>query len=465
MAAGRGRARARMMTLREAAAAMSGELRGADGRLEGVSTDTRTLASGDLFFALKGERFDAAAFVTEAFERKAAGVVLARDAVRAEFDAGALIVVDDARAALGRLAASWRARFTLPLVGLTGSNGKTTVKEMIAAILQQACSDAPQVLATEGNLNNDIGLPLTLLRLRAGHRYAVVEMGMNHAGEIRYLTGLARPDVALITNAGWAHVGLLGSTDAIARAKGEIFEGLARDGIAVINADDKYAREWRALNAGRRVIAFGLDAPAEVTGRYAGHALDSEIVLETPAGKADFTLPVPGEHNVRNALAAAAVGIALDLPVAVIARGLAAYKGTKGRLQRYAGANGATLIDDTYNANPDSALAAIAVLAAMPGKRILVLGDMGELGDRGGELHVEVGRAAREAGIDQLMTLGELSRLSAAEFGPHARHFDRIEDLLAALAPWLDAASCVLVKGSRFMQMERVVQACKAAGQ
>jgi len=452
-----------MMSLREAAVAMLGELRGTDGGLTGVSTDTRTLSAGDLFFALKGERHDATAFLHQAFDRGTAAAVIGRDALREDLDGHAIIIVDDARAALGRLAASWRARFSMPLVGLTGSNGKTTVKEMIAAVLVQACGDPARVLATEGNLNNDIGLPLTLLRLRQQHRYAVVEMGMNHAGEIRYLTQLARPDVALITNAGWAHVGLLGSRAAIAQAKGEIFEGLAPDGIAVINVDDAHADDWRNLNAGRRIIGFGLDAPAEVTGRYTGHALDSEIVLRTPAGETNFTLSVPGAHNVRNALAAAAVGIALELPIAVIAAGLAGYQGTKGRLQRYRGLNGAMLIDDTYNANPDSTLAAIAVLAGMPGKRILVLGDMGELGDREKALHADVGRAARAAGVERVATLGELTRETAAAFGEGARHFTRIEDLLVVLAPELDAATSVLIKGSRFMQMERVAQALKAA--
>jgi UDP-N-acetylmuramoyl-tripeptide--D-alanyl-D-alanine ligase len=450
-----------MMRLEEASAAMAGELHGAGATFTGVSTDSRRLAIGELFFALKGERFDAAQFVDQAFAAGAAGAVVGRDSFRAVTAGGALIVVDDPRSALGRLAAYWRKRFTLPLVGLTGSNGKTTVKDMIATVLRVRCTEPAQVLATEGNLNNDIGLPLTLLRLRQDHRYAVIEMGMNHAGEIRYLTALAAPDIALINNAGTAHIGLLGSREAIARAKGEIFEGLPARGIAVVNADDPYAPLWRDLASSRRIVDFGLDQPAQVRGRYRGHALSSDIVLTTPAGEARFNLPLPGEHNVRNALAAAAAAHALDIPPALTARALASFRGPKGRMQRYTGVHGAVVIDDSYNANPDSTLAAISVLAHTPGKRVLVLGDMGELGDEGEALHAQVGATARAAGIERLLTLGQLSEQAARAFGPPARHFANIEDLIAALRDELGPDTTLLVKGSRFMQMERVVQSFK----
>jgi len=450
------------MNLREAALTIAGELHGIDRCFIGVSTDTRSLAPGELFFALKGERFDAAQFLDAALASGAAGAVIGREAGRAWPVGASVILVDDARAALGRLAAHWRARFTLPLLGLTGSNGKTTVKDMIATVLRAHCGDAAQVLATEGNLNNDIGLPLTLLRLRAGHRYAVIEMGMNHEGEIRYLTGLARPDVALITNAGTAHIGILGSREAIARAKGEIYEGLPTGGVALVNADDDYAPMWRALNASRKSVEFALDAPAAVTGRYTGHALKSEIIVGTPAGEARFTLPLPGVHNVRNAVAAAAACYVLDVPAETIARALGEFHAPKGRLQRFEGLHGSVLIDDTYNANPDSALAAIAVLAALPGKRVLVLGDMGELGDEGAEQHRRVGEAAQQAGIDRLLTLGTLSEASTLAFGAGACHYTEIEALIAALASELASGATLLVKGSRFMRMERVVQACKA---
>ena len=447
-----------MMSLREAAAAMNGELHGADARVGGVSTDTRTLRPADLFFALKGERFDAARFLDEAYARGAAGAVVSRDAASVS-RSNASIVVDDARAALGRLAAAWRQRFTPVLVGLTGSNGKTTVKDMIAAVLRIACADPEHVLATEGNLNNDIGVPLTLLGLRSTHRYAVVEMGMNHAGEIRYLTKLAAPDVALVNNVGAAHIGLLGSLDAIAAAKGEIFEGLPPSGIAVINADDAFAPYWRGLNMGRRIVDFGLDNPAEVTGSYRGHALTSEIVVRSPQAEDAFVLPLPGAHNVRNALAAAAVSIALDVPLESVARALAAFGGCEGRMQRVRALHGARLIDDTYNANPDSMLAAIAVLARMPGKRVLVLGDMAELGSDAPAMHAQVGRAARDAGIDRLFTLGDLSLGLCTAYGSGGQHHSRIEDLLPAVERELDADTTVLVKGSRSMRMERVVQA------
>jgi UDP-N-acetylmuramoyl-tripeptide--D-alanyl-D-alanine ligase len=452
-----------MMSLRAAAEAMNGELRAADGAVGGISTDTRTLTSRDLFFALKGERFDAARFLDQAFARGAAAAVVERGSVPTNVHTQPLIVVDDARAALGRLAANWRLRFTLPLVGLTGSNGKTTVKEMIAAVLRHVCDEPEQVLATPGNLNNDIGVPLTLLGLRALHRYAVIEMGMNHAGEIRYLTRLARPSVALINNAGSAHIGLLGSVAEIAAAKGEIYEGLEASGIAVVNADEAFAPLWRGLNPRRRIIEFGLDAPAEVTGRYRGHALHSEIVLRTPSGAAAFELQAPGVHNVRNALAAAAVAVALEVPADTIARGLASFGGFEGRMQRRQAINGAVLIDDTYNANPDSMRAAIAVLAQVPGKRVLVLGDMAELGNLAPELHAQVGQAARDSGIERLLTLGEFAQYTCAAFGRGGQHFSRIEDLLAALELELDADTTMLVKGSRSMRMERVVQAFEVA--
>jgi UDP-N-acetylmuramoyl-tripeptide--D-alanyl-D-alanine ligase len=282
-----------MMTLREAAAAMQGVLHGTDRPFTSVSTDTRRLAPEALFFAIRGERFDGVQFASQALGAGAAAAVATAEAVQV-LEAGAVwIQVDDVRLALGRLAAHWRGKFELPLIAVTGSNGKTTVKEMIAAVLRQAAAASEEVLATEGNLNNDIGMPLTLLKLRARHRYAVIEMGMNHAGEIGYLTHIARPDVALVTNAGAAHIGMLGSLEAIARAKGEIYEGLSEEGVAIVNADDAFAPTWRKQNARRRTLAFGLDAGAEITGRYTGHALDSEIVVRTPAWEAALRLPDP----------------------------------------------------------------------------------------------------------------------------------------------------------------------------
>lgn len=457
-----------MMRLSEAARAIPAELRGEDRAFDAVSTDTRTLAPRTLFVALEGERFDGHDFLGEAAAKRAAGALVQDSGSGIADAAGALplLVVENTRLALGTLAAYWRKKFSMPLVALTGSNGKTTVKEMLASILREAVaaeSKIPnpesRVLATRGNLNNDIGVPLTLLELGPGHRYAVVEMGMNHAGEIRYLTRLAAPDVALINNAGPAHLEFFGSVEAIARAKGEIFEGLTPGGTAVINADDHHAGLWRTLAGGRQVIDFGLSRPAAVSARYALRYLESEIVVRTPHGEAQAVLKAPGLHNVRNALAASAAATALEVPAPAIARGLAGYAGIKGRMQRKTALHGATLIDDTYNANPESVRAAVAVLAQAPGARLLVLGDMGELGAGGAGMHAEIGTLARESGIERLLTLGELAAHAARAFGPGGRHFTRIEDLLAELENALAPDLTVLVKGSRFMQMERVVKA------
>jgi UDP-N-acetylmuramoyl-tripeptide--D-alanyl-D-alanine ligase len=455
-----------MMRLSEAARAIPAELRGEDRTFEAVSTDTRTLGPSALFVALNGERFNGHAFLEQAAQRHAAGALVEKSGIGSQ-ETGrglSLLVVEDSRLALGKLAASWRTRFSMPLVALTGSNGKTTVKEMLASILRAASAE-DAVLATRGNLNNDIGVPLTLLELKAGHRYAVIEMGMNHAGEIRYLTRLAAPDVALVNNAAPAHIEFFGSVEGIARAKGEIFEGLAPGGTAVINADDDYAGMWRELASGRRIVDFGLSGSAVVSATYRLRWLESEIVLKTPLGEARAVLKAPGLHNVRNALAASAAAVALQVPAQAIARGLERYAGVKGRLQQKAGLNGATLIDDTYNANPASARAAIAVLAQAPGETLLVLGDMGELGAGAADLHAEIGRFAHEQGVSKLFALGEHSVHAARAFGAGARHFARIEDLLAeaerALAPGVTA----LIKGSRFMQMERVVKRIERAQQ
>jgi UDP-N-acetylmuramoyl-tripeptide--D-alanyl-D-alanine ligase len=459
-----------MMRLSEAAHAIPAELRGEDRAFDAVGTDTRALSPQALFVALKGDRYDGHDFISQAVQKRAAGAMIQKSGLGIE-DRGLsgrlpLLIVDDTKKSLGTLAAYWRNKFDMPLVALTGSNGKTTVKEMLASILREACSAQtpvldPQscVLATRGNLNNDIGVPLTLLELEAGHRYAVIEMGMNHTGEIRYLARLAAPDVALINNAGAAHVEFLGSVEAVARAKGEIFEGLKPDGTAVINADDRHAGLWRELAGGRSVVDFGIEHRAAVSATYQLSWLESEIVLKTPQGVARALLKAPGLHNVRNALAASAAAVALKVPAPAIAKGLERFSGTRGRLQRKAGVRGAMLIDDTYNANPDSARAAIAVLAQAPGKRLLVLGDMGELGPGAAEMHAEVGRRARESGVERLLTLGELSAHATRAFGPGARHFTRIEELFAEIENALAPDVAVLIKGSRFMRMERVVKA------
>lgn len=447
-----------MMKLSLAAEMLGATLHGTDAELMAVSTDSRAIAAGDLFIALRGERFDAHEFVPQVAAAGAAGAIVAVDAVAGLKDCGLpLIAVPDTRLALGRLAAAWRARHALPLIAVTGSNGKTTTKDMIACILQAAFGDA--VLATQGNLNNDIGLPLTLLKLRAHHQAAIVEMGMNHPGEIGYLTRIARPSVALVTNAQRAHLEGMGSLEAVAREKGSIYDGLGSDGVAVVNADDPLAGLWRSMNAGRRVVSFGLDAAADVHGTVRLHGLENELQFTTPEGAGAADLALPGLHNARNALAAIAATFAAGVPLAAIDRGIRAFKGVKGRLQRRAGLNGAVVLDDTYNANPDSMRAGIDVLAATIGRKVLVLGDMGEIGEAAGQYHDEIGGYAKSAGVDVLFALGDASAIAARNFGDGARHFRKIEELIEALRPELTAGTTVLVKGSRFMRMERVADA------
>ncbi len=443
-----------MMQLSEAAAMLGAVFSGADAEVLRVSTDSRNIQPGDLFIALRGAKFDGGAYAAQALQQGAVGVVL--DARQAP-DIPHAIRVDDTRLALGKLAAAWRNRFAIPIIAITGSNGKTTVKEMLAAILRAESGAENAVLATEGNLNNDIGLPLMLLRLTDLHRYAVLEMGMNHAGEIDYLTRLARPDVALINNAQAAHVGLLGSVAEIARAKSEIFNGLSEHGVAIINADDAHVSLWREVNIGRNVLSFGLSQDADIRGEYQAQGYGSQLAIITLNARIELQLQVPGKHNVRNALAAAAAALALNIAPSQIVVGLSGFTGVKGRLQKQSALHGSTFIDDTYNANPDSVLAALKVLALLPGKKILVLGDMGELGSEAAAMHAQIGLAAQLAGVEKLYALGELSRETVRAFGHGAMHFERIQELLADLENELTSDTTVLVKGSRFMQMERVV--------
>jgi UDP-N-acetylmuramoyl-tripeptide--D-alanyl-D-alanine ligase len=445
--------------LSQVAAAVGGQLLGSDCRITGVSTDTRAVASGQLFIALRGERFDAHDFLEPALAAGAAALLVA-DAGRVPAGASA-VVVDDTRLALGRLAAAWRRQFSLPVIAVTGSNGKTTTKEMIAAILKAAFGDA--VLATRGNFNNDIGLPLTLLGLDATHRAAVIEMGMNHPGEIGYLTRIGAPTVALVTNAQRAHLEGMGDLDEVAREKGTIFAGLPADGIAVINADDAYAGFWREQVGSQPVRSFGIDQPADVRATLRQHGLESALVLQAAEGEIEFTLAIPGRHNARNALAAAAACLAAGLPLSAVAAGLAAFAGVKGRLQRRSGRNGAQILDDTYNANPDSVRAGIDVLAATVGRKVLVLGDMGEIGEASGQYHDEIGGYAKSQGIDRLFALGDASQQAVRNFGEGARHFCNVDKLIVAVDKELGPETTVLVKGSRFMKMERVADALAAA--
>jgi UDP-N-acetylmuramoyl-tripeptide--D-alanyl-D-alanine ligase len=443
-----------MLTLQEAAALLPGAAVVGDGAIafERVATDTRTLQAGDLFVALRGERFDAHDFLAPAL---AAGAV----AVMAEHGLGAGVPglqVPDTLVALQRLAAAWRARFGLPLIAVTGSNGKTTVTQMVAAILRAAHGDA--AFSTRGNFNNHIGVPLTLLRLRDAHRAGVVELGMNHPGEIGELAAIAKPTIALVNNAQREHQEFMASVEAVARENGAAIQALAADGTAVFPADDAYSALWRELAGTRRVVTFALEGAADVTARAHWHGDGWALQAQTPAGAFTTALYIAGRHNVKNALAAAACAVAAGVPVAAIAQGLSDFRPVAGRSQAQAvklHGRTATLVDDTYNANPDSVLAAIEVLAALPGPRWLVLGDMGEVGARGPEFHAEVGAVARRRGIETVWAAGAMSAHAQA-----TRHFADVPALVAALREAPPAAS-VLVKGSRFMAMERVVKALK----
>jgi UDP-N-acetylmuramoyl-tripeptide--D-alanyl-D-alanine ligase len=450
-----------MMTLARAA-----ELLGADATLVGdgaqafsrVHTDTRTLRPGDLFVALRGERFDAHDFLPQA---RAAGAVAAL-AERGLDPAGlhGLQVADSLRG-LQRLATAWRASQSLPLIAVTGSNGKTTVTQMIASILRAAHGE--RALATAGNLNNHIGVPLTVLRL-SGHAAAVVELGMNHPGEIAELAAIAQPTVALVNNAQREHQEFMGTVEAVARENGCAIAALPADGVAVFPAHDEYTPVWRDLAGARRCLTFSLDGAADVTADAAWQVDHWAVTLHTPAGSAALPLRIAGRHNVRNALAATASALAAGIALADIVAGLSAFEPVNGRSQvRPLSREGValTLVDDTYNANPDSVRAAIDVLAALPAPRWLLLGDMGEVGDQGPAFHDEVGRHAREQGIETVWCAGALAAHAASAAG--GRHFDTVAQLLAAL-PQAPAFASVLVKGSRFMKMEQVVAALQAAG-
>ncbi|HEX9801968.1 MAG TPA: UDP-N-acetylmuramoyl-tripeptide--D-alanyl-D-alanine ligase, partial [Gammaproteobacteria bacterium] len=371
------------------------------------------------------------------------------------------LVVDDSRLALGRLAAAWRRELQTVLVGVTGSNGKTTVKEMCAAILSRAGT----TLSTRGNLNNDIGLPLTLLRLSPDHRYGVIEMGANHPGEIAYLTKLAAPQVAIITNAAPAHLEGFGDVEGVARAKGEIFAGLSEEGVAVLNADDDFAALWQQLSGSHRTLRFGLTRSADVGARGLGDVHGSELEVLTPLGGFHLDLPLPGRHNIMNALAAVCAALALNIEFEDIVAGLESLAAVKGRLTTRTGRNGATILDDSYNANPASLHAGLQVLAGCGGRRLLALGDMGELGENAEALHRQAGRQARELDIDGLYATGNLSRHASEAYGEGGHFYEQQQQLIEALLPQMSKEVTVLVKGSRSSRMERVVEALCAEGE
>jgi MurE/MurF fusion protein len=420
----------------------------------GVSSDTRKIGAGELFVALVGENFDAHDYLAQAEQAGACATVVAHPVDGVSLPQ---LVLGDTRRALMRIGAAWRAQFVLPVVAVVGSNGKTTTKEMVSAIFSDWQGDAG-CLATVGNFNNDIGVPLTLLRLRPEHRAAVFELGMNHPGEIATLAEMAAPTVALVTNAQREHQEFMHSVEAVALENGAVISALPADGIAVYPGDDPYTYIWDVLAGERQVLRFGLTANLEVhADQIQSDTQGTRCVVITPQGEAELMLPVPGLHNLRNALAAIAAALAVGTPLSSAVRGLPSFSAVAGRMQRNLLSDGTLLIDDTYNANPDSARAAIDVLARLPHPQVLVLGDMGEVGDNGPATHAEVGNYAREQGIDALVTLGDASKVTASEFGERAVVCMSVQEVLDALQT-LQSAS-VLVKGSRFMRMERVVAA------
>lgn len=466
-----------MMRLSQAAAALGCSYSGEDVLFTSVGSDSRKIVAGQLFVALIGARFDGHTYAAPALAAGAAAVMMhAHHPMAQQMQQVPALLVEDTRLALGQLAGWWRKQFDIPVVAITGSNGKTTVKEMLSSILSQA-SGANAVLATRGNLNNDIGMPMTLLRLRQQHRAAVIELGMNHLGEIAYLTGLCQPTVGLVNNAGVAHIGELGSRQAIAKAKGELFEHLPQDAIAVINLDDQFADYWLTCLSGqpsftaadtpaiKRTITFSLTGQADVSTIVTDKPLhQDEILIHTANQTFNVRLRVPGQHNQRNALAAIAAALALNTPITAIQQGLANFNGTAGRLQTRPGLNGCTVFDDSYNANPDSMHAAIDVLAraaTMDGGQalptLLVMGDMGELGADATNMHAEIGSYAKRAGIQQLLAIGPLSAQAVSTFGAGGQHYPTASAMLAKLLPKLDQNCLVLVKGSRFMHMEEIV--------
>ncbi len=434
------------MTLSEVAKVCDGRRLDANAPFQGLSIDSRSLEPGNLFVALKGTRSDGHDFLEAAGQRGAAGALISR-----QVDSPvSRVLVDDAQKGLGQIARTWRNRMSARVVGITGSNGKTTVKEMLTAIV----SGQSAVLATRGNFNNEIGLPLTLARLNETHRHAIIEMGAARQGDIAYLCSIARPEVGLVNNAGPAHLEGFGDLEGVARGKGELFECLPENGVAVINRDDRFFDLWAGMADKRDKITFGLDSRADVRGTTENGGLE----IHTPVGVIEPEIRVPGRHNRLNALAATACALALDCSLEEITRGLESIASLPGRLEQHLAPGGWTVIDDTYNANPASLYAGLSVLGDQPGERWLVLGDMAELGRNAGKLHAEMGQAAREMGVSRLLALGVQAKSSVDNFGTGAMHFADRADLEDWLIGNIHPEVRCLVKGSRSMGMERIVE-------
>ena len=478
-----------MMSLQQALDWIPGATLWGDGSTKAarVHTDTRTVQSGDFFVALRGDHYDANEFLAEA-KAKGAVAVITDSTEQLEKAQIAGLVVQDTRKALGLIARGWRAQFKLPLITVTGSNGKTTVTQMIASILRVY---RPQtMLATQGNFNNEVGVPLTLLRLNASHQVAVIELGMNHPGEIAWLADISQPTVALVNNAQREHLEFMSSVEAVARENGSVFASLPSSGVAIFPHDDEFEPLWHSIAENRPKLTFAVIPPQAGTERQTVDGKSADIVckrpdwvqgawqvrVETPTGELAFSLRIPGLHNVKNALAAVACTMAVGVPLADIAQGLESFQPVKGRSRAFHGVTRGSefeLVDDTYNANPDSVRAAIDVLAGLPGPRLLVLGDMGEVGLNGPQFHAEAGAHARTVGIEALFTLGELSKVASDAFetlgtlGTFGRgvHWKSMEALTKGVLDALPEYRSVLVKGSRFMKMEKVVEAVMAAAQ
>jgi UDP-N-acetylmuramoyl-tripeptide--D-alanyl-D-alanine ligase len=447
------------MRLSEIVRVAQGHLVGDDREFSSVSTDTRTIKPGALFVALTGPNFDGHDFVDAAAQKGACAALVAKPLPIAI----AQVVVDDPLAALSTFAREWRRQFSIPVIGVTGSNGKTTTKEMIGAILSQLGA----TLVTRGNLNNHIGVPLMLLEMGSSHRYAVIEMGANHGGEIAHLASIAEPTIGIVTNAGAAHLEGFGSLEGVAQGKGEMFTALPAEGVAVINADDKYASFWRDNRTPERAFTFGFEQPADFTahkvkaaGDQGGFKIDFDLV--TPLGTQPATLGLGGLHNLRNALGACAVAAAAGATLSDLVTGLAAVRAVAGRLELKPALNGAFLVDDSYNANPSSLKAGLDAFASFGGARWLVLGDMMELGDSADELHAEVGRYAKQAGIARLFAIGQRSHFAVEAFGRGAQWFKDIDSLIAEARNALAPGIAVLIKGSRSNRLERVTNALAA---
>jgi len=438
-----------------------------------VHTDSRTLEPGDLFVALRGDKYDANDFLQQAQERGASALLCHSGLPASQYPQGLpRIEVADSTLALGQLAQAWRAQFSLPLIAVTGSNGKTTVTQMIAAILQAHAPDGA-ALATQGNLNNAIGVPLTLLRLRATHRFAVVELGMNHPGEIAQLAAMAQPTVALVNNAQREHMEFMHTVDAVAAENGAVLQALPASGCAVLGLDDSYTDQWKAQNKAKQLMGFAAAAVAELDCVYGeqalwqdgGWAVRARWRQGAASGVLQYRLDIAGKHNVRNSWAAAACALAAGVSPAAIERGLQAFVPVKGRSRALSlvwGGRRISLVDDSYNANPDSVQAAIDVLHALPAPRLLVLGDMGEVGDQGPQLHAQAGLYAHSQGIEHLLATGSLSQSTVQAFvqaGGQAQHCLDTAALMHAVTQALAHSASVLVKGSRFMRMEKIIEA------